>query len=479
MIQQEHKKPENHSTPIPLAYSAHTRPKFLSLPLINTLFANILLLCLLITPHANANVGAKEAMRLKHDLTPLGAERAGNKSGSIPRWTTDKMTWKKHKSWIQHIQNESPLYHITPRNYKKFQRLLSKGQIEMLKAYPDTFTIPVYPSHRTAKIPEWLYENAFKNALDAEATNNGEEISNTWAGLPFPIPGSAKEVMWNHQLRWKGISFNLKTLEATINQSGRYRVIENTVDVYSIFHDPNRNRTVDDWRYIFYLSYITAPPMLAGGAYLTHESINPLSKPRQSWMYIAGQRRLRRSPVMGYDAPTFTSDGLRMMDEIDMYNGAMDRYNWKLLGKREMVIPYNNDKLQAALHDKSSLFTAYHLNPEFTRFEKHRVWVVEATLKTGKKHLYNKRVFYVDEDTWSVAMIDIYRNPTDFWRTSFRYSVYYDQMPGVLSAADAHHDIEERMYYVQGVRLKDAKFSTTPPPVSYFMPGNIRQRLVR
>jgi len=438
-----------------------------------------LLFCSLCSTNTVAKASAKEALRLKQDLTPLGAERYANQSGTIPRWNAGEMTWKAHKKWITDIQTEKPLFEVNIKNFKKYRHLLSQGQVELLKAYPTTFRIPVYPTHRTAKIPDWLYENAFKNALEAETINDGEEIANTWPGLPFPIPGSAKEIMWNHQLRWKGISFNLKTVEATINHWGHYRIIENTVDVYSIFHDPNKTRSADDWRYIFYLSYITAPSKLAGGAYLTHESIVPLSKPRQSWMYIAGQRRLRRSPVMGYDAPTFTSDGLRMMDEVDMFNGAMDRYDWKLLGKKEMLIPYNNDKLQQAFHDNATLFTPNHLNPAFTRFERHRVWVVEATLKKGKKHLYQKRIFYVDEDTWSIAMIDIYRHANDFWRTSFRFSVFYDQMPGILSTADTYHDIGEKMYYVQGLRLEDATFSTTPPPVSYFMPGNIRQRLIR
>jgi len=456
------------------------KPKSLQRLVMMTLaFSFCFLFSLFHSPPALAKVSVKEALRLKQDLTPLGAERYANASGSIPKWDTDNMTRSAHKNWINNIQKEEPIYEINAGNYKDYQDQLNRGQIELLKAYPESFYIPVYPTHRTAKIPDWLYENAFKNALEAESVSNGEEIANTWPGLPFPIPGSAKEVMWNHQLRWKGISFNLKTMEATVNRLGHYRVIENTVDVYSIFHDPNRTKTIDDWRYIYYLSYITAPSKLAGGAYLTHESIIPLSKPRQSWMYIAGQRRLRRSPVMGYDAPTFTSDGLRMMDEVDMFNGAMDRYDWKLLGKKELIIPYNNGKLQKAFHNRPSLFTPYHLNPEFTRFEKHRVWVVEATLKKGKKHLYQKRVFYIDEDTWSIAMIDIFRENDDFWRTSLRYSVYYDQMPGILSTADAYYDIGEKMYYLQGLRLEDAKFSTKPPPVSYFMPGNIRQRLVR
>ncbi|MBV1920971.1 MAG: DUF1329 domain-containing protein, partial [Pseudomonadales bacterium] len=151
MIQTEHKKTKSFLTPIQWVYARlthskffHSRPSsFTSLSstfLANSFFAALLLLCLLTTPHTYANVSAKEAMRLKHDLTPLGAERASNKSRSIPRWTTDKMTWKKHKAWVQHIQTELPLYHITPQNYKKFQHLLSVGQIEMLKAYPDTFT---------------------------------------------------------------------------------------------------------------------------------------------------------------------------------------------------------------------------------------------------------------------------------------------------------------------------------------------------
>src|SRR3546814_12861612 len=57
-----------------------------------------------------------------------------------------------------------------------------------------------------------------------------------------------------------------------------------------------------------------------------------------------------------------------------------------------------------------------HINPEYARYELHRVWVVEATLKAGLRHAFSKRVFYVDEDSWSIAAVDCYDGRGQLWR---------------------------------------------------------------
>lgn len=442
---------------------------------------NIFIICFLFfsTMGIQASVPLEQANRLNSDLTPMGAIRKGNSDGSIPAWSNKHSDKISHSRWLRSIEKEKPLFVINNLNVDDHRSFLSLGLQKLIALYPDTFNIPVYQSHRTAVYPQWLYDNAYKNALDAEISENGEEVTFAWQGIPFPIPESAKEIMWNHQLRWKGLYFQLDSFESMVASDGSYSMIQNMLEVYSVYHNKDREPKIDDWRYIYYLSYIKAPASIAGGAYLSHESMKPVIKPRQSWMYLAGQRRLRRSPVMGYDSPTFTSDGLRMMDEIDMFNGAMDRYDWQLKGMKEMYIPYNNGILQQALKAPSKLLLPHHLNPKYTRYEKHRVWVVDAVLKPGKSHIYNRRTFYIDEDTWGVILSDIYDEHGVLWRVPQRYAVFYEDIPTMMTAVDSFSDLKKKNYYLQGIPKDKVEHSMTPPAKGYFSPTSVRMRMHR
>ena len=444
--------------------------------ILNFCIAAMLCCCVI---EVQSSVPIDQARKLKNELTPVGAIRKGNADGSIPAWNQKRSDKISHSQWLRGIEKESAIFIIDNKNMDEYREFLSVGLQELLKRYPDTFNIPVYQSHRTAVYPQWLYDNAYKNALEAKITDSGEEVTFAWPGTAFPIPRTAKEVMWNHQLRWKGLFFKLDTIESIINTDGSFNIIQNMLEVYSVYHNPDRAQKIDDWRYTYYLSYIKAPAKIAGGAYLSHESMKPVENPRQSWMYLAGQRRMRRSPVMGYDAPTFTSDGLRMMDEVDMFNGAMDRYDWRLEGVKEMYIPYNNGVLQQSLDKRESLFTPHHLNPKYTRYEKHRVWKVDAVLKPGKKHIYKRRTFYIDEDSWSVILVDIYDENDKLWRVPQRYAVYYETVPVVMTALDSFSDLKKENYYIQGMPVEKIEHSMTPPPKGYFSPTNVRLRMHR
>ncbi len=427
----------------------------------------------------DASVSVDQAKRLKGDLTPIGAIRKGNADGSIPAWSNKNLDKNSHTQWLRAIEKEKPLFVIDHSNIDAHRDSISVGLQKLIAAYPDSFNIPIYPSHRTAVYPQWLYDNAYKNALEAEISEDGEEVTFAWQGTPFPIPTSAKEVMWNHQLRWKGLFFKLDTIESIVGSNGGFNIIQNMLEAYSVYHNKDRQPKLDDWRYIYYLSYIKAPASIAGGAYLSHESMKPVMKPRQAWMYLAGQRRLRRSPVMGYDAPTFTSDGLRMMDEIDMFNGAMDRYDWQLKGIKEMYIPYNNGVLQQALKNIKELLIPHHINPKYTRYEKHRVWVIDATLKPGKSHIYNRRTFYIDEDTWGIVLSDIYDEQGTLWRVPQRYAVFYEEIPSIMTAVDSFSDLKKRNYYIQGISRDKIEHSMSPPAKGYFSPTSVRMRMHR
>ena len=117
---------------------------------------------------------------------------------------------------------------------------------------------------------------------------------------------------------------------------------------------------------------------------------------------------MRRLPSLAYDSLQPDTSGLATADVVDSFNGAPDRYDWELLGKREMLMPYNS----YAVHQKGisydTIVQPRTLNPDLLRYELHRVWVVEATLRKGFSHLYDKRRFYIDEDSWAIPAVDLY-----------------------------------------------------------------------
>jgi hypothetical protein len=186
---------------------------------------------------------------------------------------------------------------------------------------------------------------------------------------------------------------------------------------------------------------------------------------RQAWSYNPGQRRVRLAPQVAYDNPGTASDGLRTNDDFLLFNGATDRYNWKLLGKREMYIPYNSYKLSSDTYKYSDILKAGHLNMDLPRYELHRVWVVEATLKEGTSHVYKRRTFYIDEDSWLLVLSDKYDNRGQLWRFAEGHSIV-NSGPYVSPWPQVHYDLQSGRYIAMGLMNEepkvDAKIKLSP-----------------
>lgn len=449
----------------------------------NKLIAAGVLAFLCAIPTAFAAVSVKEADRLKSDLTPVGGERAGN-GKDIPPWRGGLSLpppgyTKPGQHHIDPYPQDEPLFVITADNMQQYDEYLTDGQKGLFRTYPETFRMPVYKTRRTAAAPEWVYENTYKNAIRAELNKNGDGLMYAYGGIPFPLAKNGLQAIWNHITRWRGIYLTRRASELAVHTDGDYSLV--TVQQEVEFNYYRRDKSIEDLNNIlfYYLSFTKAPARLAGGAVLVHETLNQVDEPRQAWGYNAGQRRVRRAPNLAYDTPIAAADGLRYADDTDMYNGAPDRYNWKLLGKREIYIPYNNYRLTAADVEYDDLIKPGHLNPDYTRYEKHRVWVVEATLKEGMRHVYHKRVFYLDEDTWGIAVADQYDSAGDLWRVSMAYMKTYYELPVTWTTIDVFHDLKARRYHLQGLDNEEQgtiDYSQEPPGDRYFTPAELRRR---
>lgn len=370
--------------------------------------------------YVHSAVSSDEAERLKSDLTPVGAERAGNADGTIPEWTggiTEALPGK-HLGDIPAslFADEEPLYKVTRQNMGEYEHLLSEGVKALLEKYPDTFFLNVYPTHRTAAHPQSVYDNAFANATRCEAVAGGYSLEGCAGGTPFPIPQSGVEVMWNFLLRTEAPSIEYTFRNIVGNSDGSHTLAtRNEISFqYPQFYE---GVSPDSWsgEYAMFRFNTLAPPFKAGESLVIRDSISQQNA-RQAWQYLVGQRRVRQAPTVSYDTPDFVASGANYFDEVQGFFGSLDRFDWRLVGKREMLIPYNNNNFIGASIDDA--YMNYHANPDLVRWELHRVWEVEATVAQGKRHAVPKRTYFLDEDSWLIALVDGYDSEGNLWRAS-------------------------------------------------------------
>lgn len=434
----------------------------------------------------NAKVSEAEAAKLGNELTPLGALKAGNADGSIPEWTggiTEAPAgYKVGDFHPDPFAGDEVLFTITAQNYKEYADFLTDGQKALFEAYPESFKMPVYPTRRSASNPQFVYDATKANATRAELVQGGNGIKNAATGIPFPIPNNGVEAIWNHILRYRGEAVSRNGGQAAVTAGGDYNVIgfDEILLVKYSDKDATPEQLLEENILMKFKQSITSPARLAGTALLVHETMDQVREPRQAWTYNTGQRRVRRAPNIAYDAPGTAADGLRTTDDFDMFNGAPDRYNWELKGKKELYVAYNNYKLHSGNSKYEDILKPGHINPDYTRFEKHRVWVVEANLKDEFRHVYQKRVFYIDEDSWQVQVADMYDNRGELYRVGVAYGINYYEVPSHWSTLDVYHDLNSRRYLALGLDNEDKVYDfTVTPDDGEFTPQALRREGIR
>jgi len=430
---------------------------------------------------AEAKVSAEEAAKLGKELTPLGAVQAGNADGTIPPWEGGlKEPPAGYKQGMHHpdpYAADKILFKITAQNYQQYQDKLSPGQIAMLKRYPDSWWINVYPTRRSASYPQRIYDSAIVNATMTELAEGGNGVLKARESIPFPIPREGVETVWNHLMRYRGESVHQVFAQVAPTAGGSYTLV--TIDQKVMFPYSFPGATVESInnRLLYFLQTVQAPARLAGQLLLVHDTLDQVKEPRKAWTYNPGQRRVRRAPNVAYDNPGTASDGQRTSDQLDMFNGAPDRYNWKLMGKKEMYVPYNCYQLDSETLKYKDMFQAGHINPDDIRYELHRTWVTDATLKEGTRHVYGRRTFYVDEDSWSILMADCYDNRDQIWRIQQSYTINYYEKKLTFAVAEATYDLQNGRYIVVGLSNEGSTNDfTIELTVDNFTPAAMRRK---
>ena len=335
---------------------------------------------------------------------------------------------------------------------------LSDGHKAMFARY-DSFRMPIFPSRRSVKFPNEVYKATRNNALTGRLEGT-DALTDAALGFPFPIPQRGEEIIFNHKTRYRGESIRRSNNQAVVLPNGSFsmtKMIEEAMFRYGSISKPYDQA---ENMLLYYRQFVAEPPRLAGERVLVHEPLDQAAEVRKVWVYNPGQRRIRRAPDAGYDSPGRGSDGLRTNDQTDMYNGAMHRYQWTLIGKRELYVPYNAYRINRQGLSYEEILGAHHLNPEFTRFERHRVWVVDAELAPGTKHVYGKRRFYVDEDSWSILHVDLYDERGQLWRVQTAHGLYHWGLQIHASIPECSYDLLATRYICNNLITEGKAYST-------------------
>ena len=414
--------------------------------------------------NAQAAVSADEAKALGTTLTAIGAEKAGNKEGTIPAYTgglTAAPAGFKPGDGVRPnpFAADKPRLQIDAKTMAAHADKLTEGTKALLQKYP-TFRVDVYPTQRSVAFPKFVADNTAKNAVRAKTLNDGRSIEGAHAGFPFPIPKDGYEAMWNHLVRFNGQAYEAKYRNLSVDASGRATLATEGVSVQEYpFWDTSKTSADTFWR--IKLTY-TGPARRAGEALMLVDPLDIGAKDRRAWSYLPGQRRVKVAPDLAHDTPNPGTAGATTFDDTFIFNGSMERFDFKLVGKKEMLVPYNT---YAAVYQakQDDLLKPNHLNPDLVRWELHRVWVVEAKLKDGKRHVYGKRTFYLDEDSWMALASDEYDARGQLYRTGFAYMAPSYDVPAPYTDMFGHYDLVSRVYSLTGFIAETGGLRHTKP----------------
>jgi len=426
------------------------------------------LLAATLSAPCRAEVSAAEAQRLHGPLTPLGAERAGNADGSIPAWTGGLAQpapgYHQGDPRPDPFAGEHKLFTITAANVAQYAKYLPEGAQALFRAMPDV-TMNIFPTHRTAAYPQSVYDNVFANATRAHAAPEGIAygVAGAAGGVPFPIPRNGTEIVWNHLLSFWGVAreVHVRTYvgaaDGSVDLTAGYREITDFPYYY-----PGATPGTFGAYYFKTRRIQDAPASRAEQAYTAWQPIDTARDRYIAWRLLPGEHRVRKAPSLSYDTPDADASGLEALDDYYLFFGGPDRYIFTILGKREMYVPYNNNRLY--LLPASASIGPHHEIAASLRYELHRVWVVEGVLAPGKHHVAPRRRLYIDEDTWQVVYSESWDEDGKLWKFGHATMYLMPDVPAVVVGTQFVYDLLLGGYAADFVFAGDRnQYKVTPP----------------
>lgn len=421
-----------------------------------------------------------------HDpsLTTIGAEKSGNRDGSIPPWTggiTTPPAGYTPGDWHPDpFPNDQILMVIDQSNAAQLADKLSDGHRAMMKKYPATYQLNIYPTQRSASHPQSTLDYTLKYSGKARIIDDGKGVSGIVQGIPFPHPENGQQAIWNARLCYKAGGYSGYFAQAVTTSSGAYEFSIWKHEIEYMYSDHRTTLENFDNVKTRGLLYTLRPAKNAGGIFLYHRFLNTSAEEERNWSYSAGKRRVKRSTPNPRDLPMGRSDGIHISDQSGMWRGPITSFNWTLLGKQEMYIPYNAYQLHSGDITVDDIVKPQHINQALARYELHRVWVVEARLKEGQSHHYKKRRYYLDEDSWRIVLAEHYNEAGAVERFSEAHNINYYEIPVVFSTLETYYKLDTDRYYVSNLDNQYSPFDFSfDQKASYYSPGRLKMKAKR
>jgi hypothetical protein len=421
-----------------------------------------------------------------HDpsLTVIGAERSGNIKGTIPPWTggiTAPPGGYSPGDWHPNpYQSDQMLFTINSENVEKYSERLTAGHRAMIKKYPDTYQLNIYPTRRSASHPDSMLRQTLKYSGKARIVDGGAGIAGIIEGVPFPHPQNGEQAIWNARLYYKAGGYRGYSTQALTTSNGDY---EFSVWAHEIeFPYSDGKTTVENYDNVKVRGLLQTlrPAKKAGQLFVYHRFLNSHTSERGNWFYNPGKRRVKRTSNSPRDIPMSRSEGIHIWDEGGMWRGPITDFNWTLLGKQEIYVPYNAYQLHHGDTTVDEIIQAGHVNQQLARYELHRVWVVEANLKEGHTHLYSRRRYYIDEDSWRILAGEHFNSEGAVDRFSESHTINYYEVPMIYPTLETYYKLDTQRYFVTNVDNQyspyDFSFDRSP---SHYSPGRLKMKAKR
>ncbi|MDT0496213.1 DUF1329 domain-containing protein [Algiphilus sp. W345] len=433
---------------------------------------------------AMAKAPPEEVAKLGKELTPVGAQRAGNDDGTIPEWTPAEQAGPLKGFWPSNpqVEAEKPLFSITAQNMAQYAGKLTEGHKELLKRYPDSYRMDVYPSHRSATFPQEVLDASIRNASTASLPDVDRPEGAT-LGLPFPIPQSGAEPIWNHKMKYRGVAGRRYNNQMIVQLDGKFTLTKIIEDVKFYYGNPKIDPPLElkpGIPLIKYVSEIVSPPRMAGTFIVAHEKAGTGPEGRAAWLYAPAIKRIRRAPAVCCDNPYEGTDGHQFYDQVDMFNGVLERYTWKLLGKREMYIPYNSYRISGNKIKYADIAHPKHVNPDLPRYELHRVWVVEAENLPNLRHTFKRIHFYLDEDSWNIVARDNYDHQDQLMQLQEGHLIFATNVLTTATVPEVIYHFNSGRYFVTAMANEDQPIDASVDYDDiYFEASSVQQRVAK
>ena len=312
--------------------------------------------------------------------------------------------------------------------------------------------------------PPQAYRDATEKFKGQAKVDSEGNLTNYTAGLPFPDPKTGLEVMWNFDSRYIGDDHVYKgSVGKMRDKKGRWRSI--TMDFNLIRYTgrtslpPVYDIPTDDKIKRKTLSFMTKPQAVAGTGVLAVVYEDP-NRENDLWFYVPTLRRIvRASAARGSENYGGTDT---TWDDIYVWSGRIQEANYKLLGKKEVLVVVDEGMNETP--DDSGGFL------QGGNYQKVPVYEIEAVHK-DPKYPYSKSIWWVDPATWEILYSVIYDRKGNLWK-SIQQRFYYNEQ-GVHFAHNMPFNDYQTQHFTNWI-ISDYTDNNNPAP-NFFTLETLRQ----